>query len=58
MAKRNTYIENTEQSLRLVTFETFILREKETRPDHQKDNGKDKDNKNYNNNDKHNLRDM
>ena len=58
MAKRNTYIENTEQSLRLVTFETFILREKETRPDQQKDNGKDKDNKNYNNNDKHNPRDM
>ena len=58
MAKRNTYIENTEQSLRLVTFETFILREKETRPDQQKDNGKDKDNKNYNNNDKYNLRDM
>ena len=48
MAKRNTYIENTEQSLRLVTFETFILREKETRPDHQKDNGKDK----YNDKDK------
>ena len=58
MAKRNTYIENTEQSLRLVTFETFILREKETRPDQQKYNGKDKDNKNYNNNDKHNPRDM
>ena len=54
MAKRNTYIENTEQSLRLVTFETFILREKETRPDQQKDN----DNKNYNNNDKHNPRNM
>ena len=58
MAKRNTYIENTEQSLRLVTFETFILCEKETRPDQQKDNDKDKDNKNYNNNDKHNPRDM
>jgi hypothetical protein len=58
MANRNTYTENTEQSLRLVTFETFILRETETRPDQRKENGKDKDNKNYNNNDKHNPSDM
>ena len=35
MAKRNTYIENTEQSLR--------LREKETRPDQQKDNDNNND---------------
>ena len=36
-----------EQSLRLLTFETFDQRVETTWPDQQKDNDKDKDNDKY-----------
>ena len=40
------HLENTakEQSLRLLTFETFDQGDEKTWPDQQKDNGEDKDN--------------
>ena len=40
------HLENTfkEQSLRLLTYETFDQGDEKTWPDQQKDNGEDKDN--------------
>ena len=46
---KDKYTFNTfkEQSLRLLTFETFDQSDEETWPEQQKDNEKDKDNDKY-----------
>ena len=52
MVKENTF---KEQSLRLLTFETFDQGDEKTRPDQQKNNDEDNHNENdkYNDNDKY-----